>query len=134
MKHGFLFCIFLFIAVFTINAQSKIVWDMPAGDTTQQRTLFRQANNVLAAAPDSKIEIVFHGNAVYAMLKDTGYFKEQILALHKKGVVLAICNNALKMRNINTNRVIPEAVVVPVAILELVKKQEEGWNYIKAGN
>lgn len=106
---------------------------MPAGDTTQQRTLFRQANNVLAAAPDTKIEIVFHGNAVYAMLKDTGYFKEQILALHKRGVVLAVCNNALKVRNINTNRVIPEAVIVPVAILELVKKQEEGWNYIKAG-
>lgn len=107
---------------------------MPAGDTTQQRTLFRQVNNVLTAAPETKIEIVFHGNAVYAMLKDTGYYKEQIIALHKKGVVLAVCNNALKMRNISTSRVIPEAVVVPVAILELVKKQEEGSSYIKAGN
>ncbi len=132
MKHGFLFCLCLFIAVFSINAQHKIVWEMPSGDTTQQRTLFRQIGNVLAAAPDTKIEIVFHGNAVYGLLKDTGYFKEQIINFHKKGVVMAVCNNALKMRNINTNRVIPEAVIVPVAILELVKKQEEGWSYIKA--
>ncbi len=132
MKHGFLFCLCLFIAVSTINAQHKIVWEMPSGDTTQQRTLFRQIGNVLAAAPDTKIEIVFHGNAVYGLLKDTGYFKEQIINFHKKGVVMAVCNNALKMRNINTNRVIPEAVIVPVAILELVKKQEEGWSYIKA--
>ncbi len=132
MKHGFLFCLFLFIAVFSINAQHKIVWEMPSGDTAQQRTLFRQIGNVLAAAPDTKIEIVFHGNSVYGLLKDTGYFKEQIIGFHKKGVVMAVCNNALKMRNINTNRVIPEAVIVPVAILELVKKQEEGWSYIKA--
>jgi uncharacterized protein len=117
-----------------LKAQSKIVWDMPSGDTTQQRVLFRQVNNVLAAAPDTKIEIVFHGNSVYGLLKDTGYFKEQIIALHKRGVVMAVCNNALKMRNINTNRVIPEAVIVPVAILELVKKQEEGSSYIKAAN
>ena len=107
---------------------------MPSGDTTQQRVLFRQVNNVLAAAPDTKIEIVFHGNSVYGLLKDTGYFKDQIIALHKRGVVMAVCNNALKVRNINTNRVIPEAMIVPVAILELVKKQEEGSSYIKAAN
>lgn len=123
----------LLISSSLLKAQSKIVWDMPSGDTTQQRTLLRQVGNVLAAAPDTKIEIVFHGNAVYGLLKDTGYFKEQIINFHKKGVVMAVCNNALKMRNIHTNRVIPEAVIVPVAILELVKKQEEGWSYIKAG-
>lgn len=115
-----------------VKAQSKIVWEMASGDTTQQRVLFRQINNVLTVAPDTKIEIVFHGNSVYGLLKDTGHFKEQIVALHKRGVVMAVCNNALKMRNINTNRVIPEGTVVPVAILELAKKQEEGWSYIKA--
>ena len=130
----FLFVALVLISSSFIKAQSKIVWDMPSGDTTQQRVLFRQVNNVLAAAPDTKIEIVFHGNSVYGLLKDTGYFKEQIIALHKRGVVMAVCNNALKMRNINTNRVIPEAVIVPVAILELVKKQEEGSSYIKAAN
>lgn len=130
----FLFVTLLLSSSSLVKAQSKIVWDMPSGDTTQQRVLFRQVNNVLAAAPDTKIEIVFHGNSVYGLLKDTGYFKDQIIALHKRGVVMAVCNNALKMRNINTNRVIPEAVIVPVAILELVKKQEEGSSYIKAAN
>ncbi len=117
----------------TSHAQHKIVWDMPIGDTAQQRVLYRQINNVLAVTPDTKIEVVFHGNAVYAMLKDTGYHKTQITDLYKKGVVFAVCNNALKMRNIETSRVIQEATIVPVAILEIVKKQEEGWSYIKAG-
>lgn len=116
-----------------VKAQSKIVWEMASGDTAQQRILFKQIGNVLAAAPDTKIEIVFHGPSVYGLLKDSGYFKEQIIGFHKKGVVMAVCNNALKNRNIKPERVIPEATIVPVAILELVKKQEEGWSYIKAG-
>ncbi len=117
-----------------VKAQSKIVWEMASGDTAQQRILFKQIGNVLTAAPDTKIEIVFHGPSVYGLLKDSGYFKEQIISFHKKGVVMAVCNNALKNRNIKPERVIPEATIVPVAILELVKKQEEGWSYIKAAN
>lgn len=124
----------LLICSSILKAQSKIVWEMASGDTAHQRILFKQVGNVLAAAPDTKIEIVFHGPAIYGLLKDTGYFKEQILGFHKKGVIMAVCNNALKNRNIKPERVIPEAIIVPVAILELVKKQEEGWIYIKAGN
>ena len=130
----FLFVSALLISSSFLKAQSKIVWDMSSGDTAQQRILFRQVGNVLAAAPDTKIEIVFHGNAVWGLLKDSGYFKEQMIGFHKKGVVMAVCNNALKVRNIKTYRVIPEAVIVPVAILELAKKQEEGSSYIRAAN
>jgi intracellular sulfur oxidation DsrE/DsrF family protein len=123
----------LLLASASVKAQHKIIWEANMGDTAQQRGLYRQINNVLNAEPDTKIEVVFHGNAIYAMLKDTGYHKEQILALYKKGVVFAACNNSLKNRNIDPNRVMNEAIIVPVAILEIVKKQEQKWTYIKAG-
>lgn len=129
----FLILFLLFFSV-TAHAQHKIIWEMCGGDTAQQRVLFNQVNNVLAEAPNTKIELVFHGFAVYALLKDTGYFKPQVAILNKKGVVFAVCNNSLKKRNIAPASVIPEAIIVPVAILEIVKKQEEGWVYIKAGN
>jgi intracellular sulfur oxidation DsrE/DsrF family protein len=38
----------------------------------------------------------------------------------------------LKSRNISKDRVIPEATIVPVSILEIAAKQREGWSYIKA--
>jgi intracellular sulfur oxidation DsrE/DsrF family protein len=135
MKYHPQIFLFLFLLLFSVTAvaQHKIIWEMPGGDTAQQRVLFNQLNNVLIEAPDAKIEVVFHGHAVYALLKDTGYFKPQIAALYKKGVVFAVCNNSLKKRNIEKSRVIPEAIIVPVAILEIVQKQEEGWSYIKAG-
>jgi len=128
---GMLFLLFLSISV---PAQHKIIWDIDSGDTARQRVLFNQLNNVLAEAPDTKIEVVFHGFAVLAMVKDTGYFKPQITSLYKKGVVFTACNNSLKKRKIDPARVIPEAIIVPVAILEIVKKQEQGWAYIKAGD
>jgi intracellular sulfur oxidation DsrE/DsrF family protein len=135
MKYYRHLCLVLFLLLFlvTAHAQHKIIWEMSAGDTAQQRVLFNQLNNVLAETPDTKIEVVFHGFAVYAMLTDTGYFKTQIAAMNKKGIVFAVCNNSLKKRNINPKRVIPEAKIVPVAILEIVQKQEAGWSYIKAG-
>ena len=128
----FLFGFMLFFSV-SGHAQHKIIWEMPVGDTAQQRVLFNQLNNVLTEAPDAKIEVVFHSFAVYALLKDSSFFKPQIAALYKKGVVFAVCNNSLKKRNIDPARVMPEAIIVPVAILEIVKKQEEGRAYIKAG-
>jgi intracellular sulfur oxidation DsrE/DsrF family protein len=134
MKYGLQLTLLLLFFSVTAPAQHKIIWEMPGGDTAQQRVLFNQLNNVLAEAPDTKIEVVFHSNAVYAMLNDTGYFRPQIASLFKKGVVFAACNNSLKKRNIEPGRVIPEAIVVPVAILEIVKKQELGWSYIKAGH
>jgi uncharacterized protein len=130
----FLFLVCLLVCSTAIQAQHKIIWEIATPDTAQQRGLYKQLNNVLAAAPDAQIEVVFHGNAIYAMLQDTGYHKEQILALHKKGVVFAACNNSLKSRNIDAARVMKEAIIVPVAILEIVKKQELGWSYIKAGS
>ncbi len=132
-QHFFFFVFFLNYSI-AANAQHKIIWEMGSGDTAQQRVLFNQVNNVLNEVPDTKIELVFHGFAVYAMLKDTGYLKQMIISLHKKGVVFAVCNNSLKKRNIDPGRVSEEAVIVPVAIIEIVKKQEAGWSYIKAGN
>ena len=128
-----LLCIVLLLGTgYTAGAQEKIVWEISSGDTAHQRSLFRQINNVLTAAPDTKIEVVFHGAAIFAVLKDTGYFHQQLLQSHKRGVMIAACNNSLKNRNISKDRVLPEAVIVPVSILEIAAKQREGWSYIKA--
>jgi len=135
MKYFQKLSLILFLLFFSItgNAQHKIIWEIASNDTAQQRVLYKQINNVLTAAPDTKIEVVFHSFSIYAMLKDTGYHKAQITDLYKKGVVFAVCNNSLKARNIEPGRVMPEAIIVPAAIIEIVKKQEEGWSYIKGG-
>jgi intracellular sulfur oxidation DsrE/DsrF family protein len=134
MKIRFIITAFFISVLFSLktSAQLKAVWELPTGDTSVQAGVCRQVNNVLNAAPDTKIELVFHGDAVYALLNDTGYYKQEILKLHQRGVLFAVCNNSLKKRSIDPKRVIPQAFVVPSAFVEIIRKQQEGWSYIKA--
>lgn len=120
---------------FAQTKQHKVVFELVSADTADHSAVLRQANNVLREAPDTKIEIVFHGKAIYALIKDKTTIRAKLDSLvNAKNFVVAACNNTLTRYNLNKNDVIPAAIIVPVAILELVKKQEEGWSYIKAGH
>ncbi|MEO5984333.1 MAG: DsrE family protein [Ferruginibacter sp.] len=114
--------------------QHKIVFDISGSDTADHSTVIRQVNNVLKASPSSKIEIVFHGKAVYALVKEKTTVKENIDDLvNNKHVVIAACNNSLIRLNLTKEELISSAIVVPVAMLEFADKQEKGWSYIKVG-
>ena len=121
-----------------INAQKKqhkIIFDISSSDTADHSTVIRQVNNVLKASPQTKIEVVFHGKAVYALVKEKTTLNDKIDELvNKKNVVIAACNNSLIRLNISKNDLLSSASVVPVAMLELMDKQEKGWSYIKAGH
>lgn len=127
---------FLALALMTkeVKSQQKIIWEIATGDTSVQRMLYRQINNVLNAAPDTKIELVYHGQAIYALLRDTGFFKAEMLDIQKRGISMVACNNSLRNRGIDPSRLITNVSIAPVAILEISKKQSEGWSYIKAGH
>ena len=125
----------LFVAVLfsiSVNAQQhKIVWDVSTSDTAEQRILFRQIANVLKESPDTKIEVVFFGGSIHGLVQGASAFPDKVDEFNKKGVIFAACNNSLRRFNIDPSKVLPGVVVVPVAILELTKKQEDGWSYIK---
>jgi intracellular sulfur oxidation DsrE/DsrF family protein len=134
MKY-FILASLLFISVIVCGQQKphKIIYDINSADTAAQSTIFRQFNNILAVAPDAQIEIVFHGQAITGLVKDRSFFAEKVKAAQQKGIVFAACNNSLKRFKIDPSLVLPGVIVVPVAILELSGKQQDGWSYIKAG-
>jgi hypothetical protein len=135
MKYFFLATVMLIsIAVIGQQKTHKIVYDINAADTTAQSMLLRQCNNVLNADPNAKIVVVYHGNAIKGLVKDSAYFSEKIKSAQQRGVVFEACNNSLKRVNIDPSRVLPGVIVVPVAALELAERQQDGWSYIKAGD
>ena len=135
MKY-FILSSLLFISVIVCGQQKshKIIYDINSADTAAQSTIFRQFNNILTVAPDAQIEIVFHGQAITGLVKDKSFFAEKVKAAQQKGIVFAACNNSLNRFKIDPSLVLPGVIVVPVAILELSGKQQEGWSYIKAGD
>lgn len=120
-------------AGFSQDGPYKIVWEIGAKDTAVHSAIFRQINNVLTIAPETKIEVVFHGNAIFVLTRDSSLHISKIQREQQRGVTFAICNNSMKRLKVEESMLLPGLKIVPVAMLELVKKQAEGWSYLKAG-
>jgi intracellular sulfur oxidation DsrE/DsrF family protein len=136
MKYFFiLFCFVLnSLASDAQVSKHRVVWDLSSADTTVQGSVFRQINNARTEIPDLDIEVVFHGQAVFAVMKDSTQFASRIKIAKEKGVTLAVCNNSLRRLKIDPSQVSSLATVVPSAVAELIKKQTDGWSYLKASH
>lgn len=126
----------LFLSLHSFSQQKKlsVVWDLSSTDTSEQAAVFRQINNALAQVPDMQIEVVFHGQAIFAMMKDSTQFESRIKLAKEKGVTLAVCNNSLRRYKIDPSQIKAEGIVVPSAVVEIIRKQSEGWSYLKAAH
>jgi hypothetical protein len=136
MKKGTIALLFCMITL-AASAQEKklsVVWDLSSADTTVQAAVFRQVNNARALVPDLQVEVVFHGQAVFAVMNDSVQFASRVKLAKEKGVTLAVCNNSLKRLKIDPSKLMAETTVVPSAVVELIKKQAEGWSYLKASH
>jgi intracellular sulfur oxidation DsrE/DsrF family protein len=136
MKKG-TFALLFCLVTFAVSAQEKklsVVWDLSSADTVVQAAVFRQINNAKTQVPDLQVEVVFHGQAILAVINDSTQFAARVKVAKEKGVTLAVCNNSLKRLKIDPSKLMPETTVVPSAVVELIKKQADGWSYLKASH
>ncbi len=129
---SFVIAMSVFSAAFSQEKKLKVVWDVADADTATTAGVFRQVNNALSLVPDLEIEVVFHGPAIYNMVKDSTVFASRIVIAKQKGVQLSVCNNSMKRLKVDASQLVQEAGVVPSAVVELIKRQAEGWSYLKA--
>ena len=113
--------------------EHKVVIQLSSEDTLVHKSLLRQLNNILTAAPGSKIEVVCHGPGINMLVTDKTTVHSKIEEMKIKGVLFMACENTLRERNISKDKIIPEAGFVPSALVEIITRQEEGWSYIKSG-
>lgn len=115
--------------------QHKVVFEITSADTADYRTVLRQINNVYKDAPNTKIEVVCHGPAIFMLVKEKTVLADMMQELKtKQQVVFAACANSMRKNNLSADQLVPVATVVPNGVMETVAKQEEGWSYIKAGH
>lgn len=113
--------------------EHKVVIQLSSEDTLVHKSLLRQLNNILTAAPGSKIEVVCHGPGINMLVTDKTTVHSKIEEMKIKGVLFMACENTLRERNISKDKIIPGAGFVPSALVEIITRQEEGWSYIKSG-
>ena len=77
------------------------------------------------------VELLVNGPAVKAFTSEQGEISELLRQVLERDVDLALCNNALKLFDLNPDFMLSQARVVPSGVGELVRKQTGGWAYIR---
>ena len=106
-------------------------------DTERLNMAATNAANAVKYAQDSKLmlvaEIVVNGEAVTGLVRRC--IEEPLYKSMKKlsdgQVRIAACQNALNGHQLSKEDLCDFVTVVPAGVIELAKKQEEGYAYIK---
>lgn len=77
------------------------------------------------------IELVVYSGAVALYRKDKPYFAKEVESLQKQGVILAMCENTMRIRKISRDELFPFISYVPTANGELIIRQQDGWAIIR---
>ncbi|MDO8040571.1 MULTISPECIES: DsrE family protein [unclassified Janthinobacterium] len=115
--------------------EEKVVYHV--NDASNATAALRNIRNHLDASPQATIVLVAHGPGIDFLLdgaidKQGTPYDVAVRELVKRGVSFRVCNNTLQGRNIDRQRVLPEAVIVPSGVAELSRLQaQEGYVYIK---
>ncbi|QDK83023.1 hypothetical protein EXU85_32220 [Spirosoma sp. KCTC 42546] len=110
------------------------VYQLNTGDTAVIRHALANIQNSLND-PRLKgkldIELVVYSGAFVAYQKGKAYFEKELQSLQKQGVILAMCENTMKMRKLSRDEMYPFVSYVPTANGELIIRQQEGWAIIR---
>ncbi|MBO1680472.1 DsrE family protein [Bittarella massiliensis (ex Durand et al. 2017)] len=78
-----------------------------------------------------QMEIVANGPAVKGLVEPAAPYLSALAELAEKGMVVAVCQNALRANQIDPRQLPGFVRVVPAGVVEIAQKQEEGFSYIK---
>jgi intracellular sulfur oxidation DsrE/DsrF family protein len=80
----------------------------------------------------AEVEVLAYGAGIPIMAKGAPT-AAQMADLQKLGVHFVACENAMRAHNITKADLLPGVTSVPSGIVELVRKQEAGYSYVKVG-
>ena len=102
------------------------------GRTAYQTVLGNAENLARAFKPDPvQIEIVCEGPGIQMLLKTGNPFAHRLEKLQSSTVHFCACSNTLRGMGLKKERLLPFVRVVDSGVAEVVRKQEDGWSYLK---
>jgi intracellular sulfur oxidation DsrE/DsrF family protein len=125
--------LFLLISTTLMAQGSKVVLHLQSADTLVHKSLVNQISNIKKELPDSQVELVCHGPGIEFLTRKNAGYATKLQKMNLKDVVFAGCEYTMKQRNYKKEDLVPFTTTVPFGIVEILKKQQEGWLYIKMG-
>ena len=111
----------------------QVIFHLDEDDSAKVNLVINNIFNLLEdlGRDNVLIELLVNGPAVKAFQKNSQNIAERVRQLADQGVTFALCNNSLKMFGFRAEDMLEQVIIVPAGVGELVKKQSEGWAYIR---
>lgn len=105
------------------------------GESEKWLLTLANVNNLLNDIGEDAIRVVVLANSYavrdYVPYNENNALLEEIKELSEKGVIFKACRNSLKGNNIDEKTLPKYVEIVPSGVSELIKRQAEGFGYIR---
>jgi intracellular sulfur oxidation DsrE/DsrF family protein len=134
MKKHLLLIALLFCGglIFAQKVPYNVVFDVTSSDTILHRMVTRWVSEIIAADPNANIEVVFYAKSLGMVTNQSTVTDLVAKYTAMKNVKFKVCEVAMKNNNVQKEMLLPGVETVPDGIYEIVKRQADGWAYIKA--
>lgn len=114
------------------NARVRIVFQVSDADVGKWNLALNNVRNVQTELPDDapEIEVVAYGPGI-GMLKGDSPIAARVAETLRNGVKVVACENTMKGMKLAYADMLPNIGYVPAGVVEIVRKQQEGFAYIK---
>jgi uncharacterized protein len=114
------------------GAKNKVVFQVSDADPAKWNLALNNLHNVQQDLGDEGVEaeIVAYGPGI-GMLKGDSPVAKRIAAALKSGAKVVACENTMKGQKLVYADMLPDIGYVPAGVTELMKKQQQGWAYIR---
>ncbi len=114
-------------------AAYKVIFHLDEPSKGRADQVMTNITNLLNDLGDGNVEVelLANGGGVRALAKGPEGQAEPVELLAKRGVRFVACQHSLEHLNLSREDLLDLVEVVPAGISELVKKQSEGWAYIR---
>ncbi|RLJ63773.1 DsrE family protein [Sulfurisoma sediminicola] len=112
--------------------QNRVVLQVSDADSASWNQTINVARNIQTAygKDNVAVEMVIFGNGIGLATFDSP-LAERLNESIAAGVEVAVCENTMKARKLKREDMNTKAAFVPAGVVELIKKQQEGWTYIR---
>jgi intracellular sulfur oxidation DsrE/DsrF family protein len=112
----------------------RVVIQVSSNDTLEWKGLMNNLKHLHAGwGYSAEFTVITHGPGLDLLRNDKTTQQQNITKYSQLGIQFIACENTMAERKISKEQIIKEAGFVKMGIGEVVRLQEDGWSYIKAG-
>lgn len=112
--------------------KNKVVFQVSDSDPAKWGLALNNAHNVQSELGADKVDlvIVVYGPGI-GMLKADSIQGNRIADAMKSGVKVLACENTMKAQKLSRDDMLPNLGYVPAGVVELMRRQQQGYAYIR---